>query len=188
MTRGFKCVSILFLLLFSAVLYSCYRRPKSGEELAQVYCSGCHRFAPPEMLDKKTWKESVLPEMAFRMGLTTHSARQSSIGNLAFALRTVPAHPLVNEKEFELITNYFIEHAPDSLPHPVKETPAALTQFEAQEIRLSSSLPVISMIHADSIGRVFVGSRNKQIFLLNKDLSIQEEIPVHSAPSMMMMQ
>ena len=50
--------------------FSCQKSPEEkGEALAQKNCASCHKFPDPSLLDKKTWKEGVLPEMAYRLGI-----------------------------------------------------------------------------------------------------------------------
>jgi hypothetical protein len=59
-------LSLIFILLFS----SCQSGSESeGEALAKKNCASCHKFPDPSLLDKKTWKEGVLPEMAYRLGV-----------------------------------------------------------------------------------------------------------------------
>ncbi|MFD3000170.1 hypothetical protein ACFS7Z_07345 [Pontibacter toksunensis] len=41
----------------------------TGQQLAQACCRTCHAFPEPELLDKKTWQQGVLPQMALRLGL-----------------------------------------------------------------------------------------------------------------------
>ncbi len=41
----------------------------SGKQLANMYCKICHEFPEPELLDKDTWINSVLPNMGLRMGI-----------------------------------------------------------------------------------------------------------------------
>ncbi|MCF2443005.1 VCBS repeat-containing protein [Dyadobacter sp. CY345] len=40
-----------------------------GKKLAEKYCSSCHLPVEPELLDKDTWKNQVLPAMAKQLGL-----------------------------------------------------------------------------------------------------------------------
>ncbi|HRP33809.1 MAG TPA: hypothetical protein PKV73_18055, partial [Agriterribacter sp.] len=36
---------------------------------ALLYCSSCHLFPEPSLLDKKTWVNNVLPNMGWRLGI-----------------------------------------------------------------------------------------------------------------------
>lgn len=49
---------------------------QNSKQLAELYCSSCHQLATPDMLDKKTWKEHVLPAMAVRMGIGVWQGNQ----------------------------------------------------------------------------------------------------------------
>ncbi|KAA2244919.1 VCBS repeat-containing protein [Chitinophaga agrisoli] len=47
------------------------RRVKRGSQLARQYCSSCHAFPSPSLLDKTTWEKDVLPAMGARLGINT---------------------------------------------------------------------------------------------------------------------
>src|SRR5713101_2085527 len=40
-----------------------------GHRLAQTYCQSCHLFPEPALLDKATWENGALPDMAPWLGL-----------------------------------------------------------------------------------------------------------------------
>ena len=40
-----------------------------GEALAKKYCTSCHLYSSPQMLDKITWQKAVLPGMARALGI-----------------------------------------------------------------------------------------------------------------------
>src|SRR5437868_11451366 len=44
-----------------------------GSVLAHAWCSTCHLFPEPDLLDKKTWQEQTLPRMKIRLGLSPES-------------------------------------------------------------------------------------------------------------------
>ena len=41
---------------------------KQGEKLSAQYCQSCHQLPGPELLDKKTWRNYVLPKMGGYLG------------------------------------------------------------------------------------------------------------------------
>ncbi|GAB3985806.1 hypothetical protein GCM10028807_01860 [Spirosoma daeguense] len=47
-----------------------------GQKLAQKHCSSCHQFPTPDLLDKETWIEHVLPAMAPNLGLEAYPGGQ----------------------------------------------------------------------------------------------------------------
>src|SRR5437667_5030468 len=60
------------------MLTKCSRPYRSeGERLAHTYCAACHMFPEPALLDKKTWRTGVLPQMALRLGVPPKSLFRS---------------------------------------------------------------------------------------------------------------
>lgn len=171
----------LFLFLLSPLFWSCQNN--AGEKLAKQHCSSCHQFTPPEMLDKKTWKKSVLPEMAFRMGLIHLGTNNKKMEELADAYPSLPPVPLVSEKEFSLITDYFINSAPDSLVSPSRATPDTLTRFEAIPIQSKDLFPINSLVMRDSLNRIFVGGRKNTLARLDNNLVVKDKFLLDSPPS-----
>ncbi len=72
-------------------------------------CAGCHLLPGPELLDKKTWREGVLPAMAAQFGIELLQ------GNMYL---NTPNSTLSN-KDWLRIVNYYETLAPDSLTKPV---------------------------------------------------------------------
>ncbi|MDX1314277.1 MAG: hypothetical protein R3356_02140, partial [Eudoraea sp.] len=61
---------VLFILTVILQLLACNPKTQTAqEESYQVYCGSCHLPPKIEHLPKGIWKESVLPDMAARMGL-----------------------------------------------------------------------------------------------------------------------
>ena len=92
---------------------------KRGEILAKMKCSGCHLLPAPELLDKKTWREGVLPAMAAQFGIEVLQ------GN--FYLNT-PNSTLSN-KDWLKIVSYYETLAPDSLQKQPVKRPVANDWF-----------------------------------------------------------
>src|SRR5210317_1116277 len=83
----------IFLIFCPVMIYSCSNKstekkgdsssPVEGvyeftdENLARMYCSSCHIYPEPTLLDKNTWKYSTLPQMGYRMGIYGETQRQS---------------------------------------------------------------------------------------------------------------
>src|SRR5438270_9001707 len=113
---GFHQIRTLGAVLSFASLAqaSCGRaRQSEGERLARTYCTACHAFPDPQLLDKKTWQEGVLPQMALRVGAGTPSLYDVTSRNPYMAVLTKP----VSAQEWEKIVGYYRERAPDSLPY-----------------------------------------------------------------------
>src|SRR5687768_15702359 len=71
----------LKFLFVAFLLFSCNDEEKiSDEALAKKYCTSCHSFPQPQLLDKHSWKDGVLPRMAVKLGIAYYN------GNYATAL------------------------------------------------------------------------------------------------------
>jgi hypothetical protein len=76
---------------------------ESDERLAKKHCATCHQYPEPTLLDKRTWREQVFPEMAFRMGLDISKLPGTNAYELHEILQALPATPLVSEQQFRSI-------------------------------------------------------------------------------------
>src|SRR6184192_3953141 len=85
-----------------------------GERLAQVYCAACHMFPQPALLDKRTWRTGVLPQMAQRLGVPAPSLAAEMSRDPAMVVLTKAVSPA----DWEKIAGYYLEQAPDTLPQP----------------------------------------------------------------------
>ena len=117
---------ILLLSLFVTFLYSCAEnKEKKALELYDTNCSSCHLRPSIQSLPKALWKNRVLPEMSARMGMRDsayspyagHSFKEQEamMKSGIFALS-----PLLEREEWQLLKDYIIEQAPDSLMMPHK--------------------------------------------------------------------
>lgn len=84
----------------------------SGEALAKQYCSTCHAMADPALLDRETWKTSVLPNMATRLGINasktpTHATERAAL----------------TPTEWDSLQAFYLRSAPDRLT-PAQQPPA----------------------------------------------------------------
>lgn len=116
----------LILLSNLVILYGCSgggipsgRTHPEGEELVQQYCGSCHQAVTARYLDKKTWLNSVLPEMAPRLGIKVYQRKQ---------YYPDPNASAISFQKWNKIVTYFKQNAPeklkipDSLQHPVEPT------------------------------------------------------------------
>ncbi|MEQ8679877.1 MAG: VCBS repeat-containing protein, partial [Cyclobacteriaceae bacterium] len=105
-------VPIFFFLL---ILFSCGKKSGkepvfrgsnelSGEELAREYCTSCHMFVAPNMLNKEMWKYGLLPQMGHRMGIYGNTPRHTLIeknegGRLVVQANIFPEQPMVTDEQ-----------------------------------------------------------------------------------------
>jgi hypothetical protein len=172
-------------LAFLILTFSACDKLPSPERLAQRHCSSCHGFVPPDALDKKSWKDGVLPEMAFRMGLEVSKLSSLRDDDLAIILKTLPQRALVSDEEWKLISDYYIKNAPDSLAGPSPDNPSALTQFSPEVVRLKiQSNTMLTMVeYNENLKRYFVGTRKGKLYQLPATLAIEDSFDLASPPS-----
>jgi hypothetical protein len=76
----YKILVLLAPLVLFISIYSCHTGIKSpaetdadiiaeGKVLSIKYCSNCHKYPNPSLIDKTTWERGVLPAMAVKMGM-----------------------------------------------------------------------------------------------------------------------
>lgn len=145
----------LFLLgvLFVAVgiLERCsapLSRSEEGEMLAKSKCAGCHAFPDPSLLPKSQWQDFILPAMAHFMGrYNSDSQRTALLAGSGLVSREAmdrvyPASPMVSDRDWELITSYYLSEAPASLSTKAGEvTPKISGMFRVVVPPLKVSSP-----------------------------------------------
>ena len=123
MIKQFVSVCSLILFFWVAPVYA-----QGGEDLAKTWCSSCHRFPEPQLLDKKTWREKVLPDMGARLGFKTFRdgtyRPNSKVPDGVYA-----PERLMEMAEWEQIKFWYESKAPDQLVLPHWRSRTRLDQF-----------------------------------------------------------
>ncbi len=161
----------------------------NGEQLANAYCASCHLKPDPEILDKKTWRENVLPDMRKRMGLILpEDLGQTLPEDLGVPLGVYSRVQLVKREDWEKILAYYMENAPDSLvPQGKKAVPTkGIPGFQVVQPefkRTKGNLSTMLRIHPKS-GDLWLGDRLKMMYVLDSEsgFQIKDSIPTDVAP------
>lgn len=119
-------------------------RASRGEALARVYCQSCHVFPEPGILDKGSWTNGVLPEMARWLGLTPPEVERSygvspPGGQVVADSNVFPSTPLISRADWAEVVRYYAEAAPEKLG----ATHGQLTDGHATDGRQGHRRPVI---------------------------------------------
>jgi hypothetical protein len=157
-TANRTCFLTGAIALASLSLASCNRPQKSeGERLARTYCSACHVFPEPQLLDKKTWQEGVLPQMAPRVGVRSKTLFGETSRNPYMAV--LPK--VFSDEDWEKIVGYYRERAPDALPY---QSLPAEPQVDPGFFGTGPFVPrmqssgIITLLKTDTVHeRIFVG-------------------------------
>lgn len=164
-----------------------------GKELAVAHCSRCHSFVPPEMLPKADWRD-VLPAMGHRMGIYQNGFRNDSLfdkgasGEVMRAADVFPEKPVLARADWQKIEQYFLAHAPDSVPPPIRKQPIrmGLKHFKYKETKFSHRPALTTMVKIlpDRKGIVYADGKGRPNYLtfLNPDLTENYSLRLQSAP------
>lgn len=119
MTRLLKTLLLAVLFVFGA----CQKETKLEKQAALYnhYCASCHIAPQIDELPAATWQKYVLPDMAARMGIKIHDYNpyeKMSNSEMEARMRSnvYPAQPLISKEDWDLIEDYVVSQAPDSLP------------------------------------------------------------------------
>jgi hypothetical protein len=140
------------------------KRPKEVV-LYETYCASCHIAPDIQDLPKELWDTSVLPAMASRMGIRTeenHPYKNLSFNEQAAVIKSgvYPEKPIIDLEDWQLLRDYIISMAPESLPaDSIKKTSAPLVQFQQMALELDS-VPgaLITYLDYDDQGTIHTGS------------------------------
>ena len=119
--RPLRCFVYLFFLFCVFVFSSCSSGNKKEVALYQTHCGSCHLPPAIEGLPKHIWKNNVLPEMGARLGIRDNGydpLKDLHFGEQAMLLEKgiYPYSPMLDIADWELLRDYIINMAPDSLP------------------------------------------------------------------------
>ena len=162
----------------------------TGQQLAQAYCRACHALPEPELLDKETWQHGVLPQMALRLGLnkTGSSIYMDKAPEEVTALLQAgiyPDKPLIAERDFDKITAYYLQNAPEQLSLPA--SPALQPELEGftvvTPVLNKGKYPLTTLTKYEPITHtLWVGDLRNWLFKLGADLQVSDSVQMESAP------
>jgi hypothetical protein len=160
--KFFRIISFFtfFSLLF---IISCQQQEttqQTGEALAKSYCTSCHLFPEPALLDKTTWQKNVLPVMALQLGFQVNGdmvypdIQQEKQGDSSYLVNK----SAMSIEDWDKIVAYYVEKAPEKMAPqnrpPVKEI-SSLFDVSASHVQ-KNGFPATSYLKVDE--------GNQQIF------------------------
>lgn len=158
-----------------------------GEAATRRACAMCHVFPTPDMLDKKHWKEQVLPRMQVRLGVALPDYGSSPDGELIKQRRLYTETPMIPVDQWPLIEKWVLDTAPENpLPlDPRPEITVGLKLFRAEPTRFRTKEPTTSLVKISPKRRqIYVGDdKEKALFILNANGALAETIKVGNVPA-----
>lgn len=152
----------------------------SGRVLVEKYCQSCHLLPEPDLLDKKTWKAEVLPNMGGRLGIryNDYDPFEGVAPEELEALKNLnvyPEQPQLSETEWLSIVEYYENLAPAHLPDQERTTVVAPDPppFSPSELEIGDKLmPQVTLLQYNrASGTLFIGDA-LQLYALNRQGSI----------------
>lgn len=193
----FRVLKKLFVALFLVVCWKIVygqtgrQQTKTGKELAMQHCRSCHGFTDPSLLDKKTWREKVLPNMGWRLGIREpgvdpYADTKATEADAMRALSVYPEQPLIKAEEWSKIVAYFIGEAPEH-PDTAIQYPAqgyGATLFEAVPISIGEKqAPKTSLLKYDQKKQLlYIGDAENELYILDRNLQMAGFWQVSSPP------
>jgi len=187
----FTALACLVVVIFTGPAFTPGSMPDKGEELAKTYCSTCHLFPTPSLLDKKTWKETVLPDMGWRLGMRKpgddpYAKLEKEEAQSVKALHVFPEKAMLAPADWQKIVEYYLQNAPDE-PLPQNNPPrfdSLLKNFHAEAFSFTKEpLPQTSLLKYDSSsGLLFIGDVHGELYAMKRNLQLLASWKVESAP------
>ncbi len=158
-----------------------------GETAARKACSICHVYPEPTMLDRRHWKEQLLPRMSVQLGVAKPDYASSPEGELIRERKIYPEKPRIPVEDWPLIEEFFLANSPEKplpqIPHAPIEL--GLKNFRAEPPRFRLDPPTTTLVRiSPKTHRLFVGDdHSKSLYLLDADGNRLETIPLGNVPA-----
>lgn len=175
---------IWWLTLF--VLLSCSTPEQHREKVAKQSCSGCHLFPEPSLLPRSTWTNDVLPNMAFRMGLTDlmDGLDYFPQQDLLTVVSTLPKNRMVDEETWATLVEYYTQNSPDSIRNEPRLTLDALHDFELIPFQVPDADPLVTLVRINPAKKeITYGTRQAELLTLSRNLKVIDQQKLSSPPS-----
>ncbi len=142
----------------------------TGEQLSRIYCTMCHKYPEPNLLDKKSWREYMLPRMKFFLGAEDSDSLPAFLfekgigGDIVKNANVFPQESFFsNPEDWDKIVDYYIENAPDSLIVKPLDYNYKLNEFTVIKPTFSANIPSTTMLKFSAGEGLYLGDANTQL-------------------------
>ncbi|MEL6867016.1 MAG: hypothetical protein AAFP19_21505 [Bacteroidota bacterium] len=178
----------LLILASILLLTYCQDDGADGEQLAKAYCGGCHLYAAPELLDKKSWEKGVLPKMALYLGIKAKDSNPlegMSYADLQIILeaKVFPNKAVISSEHWQAIQAFYLNNAPDQLPsNSQSQNPKKVRLFQPKAIRTDSQqAAMVTMLKIDTLRQQFLmADGNNQLQFLQSNGQVDSQLKLIS--------
>lgn len=127
----------------------------SGEQLAKSVCVACHLFPEPQLLTKIQWTHHVMPDMAKWVGIEAANFEALPDGEILREAGLFSNPPLVSQKEWFKIWDYYRTEAPEYplRPAPGPKVESGLKHFRVRKVNFHGGAPMISLVKINTAAK-----------------------------------
>jgi hypothetical protein len=135
-----------------------------GQAWAKIFCGQCHLVPDPSLVDKRTWKEELLPKMRYFTGMSPPATNVFRDIEVLLAADVFPKSPMMSEQTWELIANYYVTSAPENLGglQDQSRIEVGLKQFTATPAQFRPGIPHTTLVKIDPVRHLIVMGDAKQ--------------------------
>lgn len=175
--------SIAFASMLS-ILQSCHSQSKEEELMAKKYCSSCHLFPEPALLDKVAWEKNILPAMAPRLGIryfldSPYEAGKYVKGNNA---NLTAENEVISINDWKKIISYYKENAPATNAAQNRPPVEKFTdRFAIKEVYSKEINPSVTYIKIDEGNKwIYTANANdSSLNIYNENLQLLSKSNLH---------
>jgi hypothetical protein len=150
-----------------------------GFKLAKQHCSSCHKFVPANVLNRLTWKDHVLPDMATQLGIRVLWGKE-------YVDEESPKAP-ITFRNWMKIVDYYTKTAPEKIQLPATVPPATDTSlFQVRSTSVKFQDPAMTVLtKMDTVtGYIYTGDgMTDRIYKWNDQLQIIDSAKLNSPAS-----
>jgi hypothetical protein len=182
MKARYSVVCFFFIAIVFSIVYCTDAGQSEEEKVARSYCSSCHLFPEPSMLDKATWTKGVLPKMAEYLGI-------AYLGNTYFVnsmdVNRKPndtIQPAISYQNWSAIVNYYTTNAPEKMDSQSRlKIEQITTRFVTKEQVVKGRRPSTTYVQIDPGNkRIYTSSEADSVFsVFDADLNLISGKNIH---------
>lgn len=157
------------------------QKTNEGKQLAETYCGNCHQVPTPDLLDKKSWSQYMLPRMGVFLGIVEHDSLIKVLfedgpgGDKAKQSGYFPKKPMLSTEEWTTLKAYFLDNAPEQPIAPkAKKITKDLSLFEVKIPDTKMSPPSATFVRFNTQDQsIYLGDANTQsLAVYSNDLKL----------------
>jgi len=181
--RRIVFASIAFVCMLT-ILQSCQTESDDNVQTAKKYCSSCHLFPEPSLLDKVAWEKKILPAMASRLGIryfldSPYEAGKYVKGNNP----TLTAeNEVISISDWKKIISYYKDKAPATDAAQNRPPVEKFTdRFTAKEVYSKEINPSVTYIKIDEGNQwIYTANANdSSLSIYNQNLQLLSKVDLH---------